>query len=109
LPPRPPSSTRSAASSPEKRRPAPEHSELEHYIRTEGLELLRQLLQGHLDLRALREERLKEVAGVGGTRHGSVERGHERPLATVVGPVTVGRFAPTVTGESRTSTRPTLS
>jgi len=70
-----------------------EHSELEHYIRTEGSELLRLLLQGHFDLRALRQERLKEVAGAGGTRHGSVERGHVRPLATVVGPVTVGRFA----------------
>ena len=70
-----------------------EHSELERYIRAEGPELLRQLLQGHFDLRALREERLEDVADAGGTRHGSVEQGHVRPLATVVGTVTVGRLA----------------
>ncbi len=70
-----------------------EHSQLEGYIRTEGFELLRLLLQEHFDLRALREERLEEVADAKGAAYGAVERGHERPLTTVVGTVTVGRLA----------------
>ncbi len=70
-----------------------QHFQLEEYVKAEGFELLRLLLQGHFDLRALREECLEDVADAKGTCHGSVERGHERPLATVVGTVTVGRFA----------------
>lgn len=55
--------------------------------------MLRLLLQDHFDLRASREVRIGEVVGSGGVRHGAVEENHQRPLATVVGTVTVGRLA----------------
>ena len=70
-----------------------QHFQLEEYMKAEGFELLRLLVQGHFDLLALQEERLVGVADAGGVPHGAVERGHERPLAMTVGPVTVGRFA----------------
>jgi hypothetical protein len=70
-----------------------EHSELEHYIKTEGFELLRQFLQDHFDLRALNEERLDEVLDANGVARGALERDHARPLATIVGTVTVRRLA----------------
>jgi hypothetical protein len=54
---------------------------------------LRQLLQDHFDLRALKEVRLKGVVDANGVARGAVERDHERPLATIVGTVTAGRLA----------------
>lgn len=68
------------------------HGELEHVLDRRGRELLRRLLQDHLDLRAQREERV-EVVDVDGIAHGSVEAGHTRQLATVFGAVTVERLA----------------
>ena len=71
------------------------HDQLEELVSTRGRELERQLLQDHLDLRALREEQAVPAKGeaprVDG--RGRVERGHERVLATVFGPVTVRRLA----------------
>ena len=71
------------------------HDQLEELVRTQGRELERQLLQDHLDLRALREEQALPAKGearrVEG--RGRIERGHERMLATVFGPVTVRRLA----------------
>lgn len=68
------------------------HGELEDDLDRRGRELLRRLLQDHLELRAQREERV-EVIDVDGVTHGSVEAGHARPLATVFGTVTVTRLA----------------
>jgi hypothetical protein len=71
------------------------HDQLEELIETRGRELERQLLQDHFDLRALREEQAlsagRDQRRVDG--RGRVERGHERMLATVFGPVTVRRLA----------------
>ncbi len=71
------------------------HDQLEELAGTRGRELKRQLLQDHLDLRALREEQALPAEGearrVEG--RGRIERGHERGLATVFGPVTVRRLA----------------
>ena len=71
------------------------HDQLEELVETRGRELERQLLQDHLDLRALREE--QALPAVGEARRvegrGRVEHGHERRLATVFGPVTVRRLA----------------
>lgn len=69
------------------------HVELEQRLNVDGAELLRQLFQDHLDLRAGRERRLEAVAGAGGSRQGAVETGHVRPLQTVFGTVTVSRLA----------------
>lgn len=68
------------------------HGELEDVLDRRGRELLRQLLQDHLDLRAQREQRV-EVVDAGGVTHGSIEAGHTRQLATVFGAVTVERLA----------------
>jgi hypothetical protein len=68
------------------------HAELEDDLDQRGRELLRRLLQDHLDLRARREQRT-EVSDADGVSYGSVETGHRRTLATVFGNVTVERFA----------------
>ena len=60
---------------------------------TDGFELLRQLFQDHLDLRAEHEERLEEVSGDDRIPRGSVEANHERPLVTIFGEVRVRRLA----------------
>ena len=69
------------------------HGELEERLHTEGLGLLRQLLQDSLDLRAVREQRLGEVIDAEGLRRGVAEGGHGRGLATRFGQVTVTRIA----------------
>jgi hypothetical protein len=74
------------------------HAELEELLELRGRELLRQLLQDHLDLRQLREEhavraRPAPVAGADGVVRGAVEAGHARGLATIFGTVVVGRCA----------------
>ncbi|MGH3452361.1 MAG: ISKra4 family transposase [Haloechinothrix sp.] len=68
------------------------HSELEDRLDVEGRELLRQLAQDHLDLRAVRERRV-EVIGADRVRRGRVETGHARELATIFGQVEVSRIA----------------
>ena len=55
-----------------------EHSELEARLVGDGRELICQVLQDQLDLRALRESRVDGVIGAEGTPRRSVERGHER-------------------------------
>jgi hypothetical protein len=70
-----------------------DHGALEAELGTLGRDLLRQLFQDHLDLRASRERRIDEVAGLEGTRRGAVEAGHARPIATVFGEVSVDRLA----------------
>ena len=62
-------------------------------MKSVGPELLRQLLQDHFDLRELREVRLEEVVDGEGVSHRAVERGHQRPLATIFGTITTGRLA----------------
>src|SRR6266545_2966952 len=76
------------------------HGELEERLHTEGLALLRQLLQDSLDLRAVREQRMVEVIDADGYRRGVAEDGHERGLATRFGQVTVTRIAYRARGQS---------
>jgi hypothetical protein len=69
------------------------HAQLEDRLAAEGRQLLRLLLQDHLDLRAVREARCGPVMGVDEVPRTRVETGHGRGLATVFGPVTVTRMA----------------
>lgn len=69
------------------------HAEVEELLEAEGRELLRQLFQDHLDLRAVREERLQRVAGADEVERTRTEHGHVRQLATVFGTVRVERIA----------------
>jgi len=68
------------------------HADLEDQVERRGRELQRLMLQDHLDLRALREQRV-EAVDVKGTVHTNVEPHHRRHLATVVGTVVVERLA----------------
>ncbi len=68
------------------------HAELEDQVERRGREVQRLMLQDHLDLRALREERLP-VVDAEGIRHANVEPGHSRHLSTVMGTVNVRRIA----------------
>lgn len=76
-----------------------EHGELESRLQTEGRELVRCLLQDHLDLRSERERRVDRVEDGEGVARRAVERGHQRPLASVFGEVTVSRLAYRARGE----------
>jgi hypothetical protein len=75
------------------------HDQLEGHLETDGRELLRQLFQDHLDLRALRERhavatgRIGSITDADGIDHRKVEPGHIRHLATVFGRVRVTRCA----------------
>src|SRR6266704_5358447 len=72
------------------------HAELEELLDLRGRDLLRQLLQDHLELRQVREERAVRacpvaVTGADGVTRRAVETGHSRLLATILGTVVVGR------------------
>jgi hypothetical protein len=69
------------------------HAELEERLDRDGRELLRRLLDDHLALRAVREQRLDQVIGDEGVTRGRVETGHVRSLETVFGTVSVERLA----------------
>jgi len=69
-----------------------EHAELEDQLQTQGRDLLRRLLQDHLNIRAEREHRVV-VSDADQTSHTAVETGHTRRLGTVFGEVTVSRLA----------------
>jgi hypothetical protein len=69
------------------------HGELQTQLDARGRELLRRLLQDHLEVRASREVRLEEVADVHQVPRGAVEAGHQRTLGTSFGQVEVQRLA----------------
>jgi hypothetical protein len=75
------------------------HDQLEGHVQAHGREVLRRLLQDHLDLRAIREQhavgqgRVAPVTDAEGICHRAVEPGHTRRLATVFGTVRVVRCA----------------
>ena len=70
-----------------------DHGEREKAISEEGRELQRRLLQATFDIDAAREERAEGVTSAAGIRHGIVEAGHGRGVASVFGPVRVTRLA----------------
>jgi hypothetical protein len=70
-----------------------DHGEREKVIGEEGRELQRRLLQATFDVDAAREQRAAQVTSAAGIRHGTVEEGHGRGLASVFGPVRVARMA----------------
>ena len=71
-----------------------DHGEREKVIGQEGRELQRRLMQATFAIDSAREERpAAPVISAAGIRHGTVEAGHERGLASVFGPVRVTRMA----------------
>jgi hypothetical protein len=69
------------------------HAELEQRLTQRSRELMRRLLQDHLDLRATREHRVNTVIGAEKVERTRGERAHQRTLATVFGEVSVQRLA----------------
>jgi hypothetical protein len=69
------------------------HAQLEEQLTARGRELMRQLYQDHLDLRAARERRQQQVVDAEQVAHTRVEDEHQRRLATVFGQVRVSRMA----------------
>ena len=68
-----------------------EHGEIESYINNSGTELLRRLLQGHLDLRYAQEESQSEVMGTDGEKRPHRRKKTQRKLETIFGEVVVTR------------------
>ena len=70
-----------------------DHGEREKVIGEAGRELQRRLLEATLAIDGAREERVSHLMSAAGIRHGSVEKGHDRGLASVFGPVRATRLA----------------
>ena len=70
-----------------------EHGQLESETMRAGFEFMRLVTQGHLDLRAAREQRRDDVTDVGGDARTTCEDGHERTRVMIYGPVATSRIA----------------
>ena len=70
-----------------------DHAQLETQLQGKGRELLRQLFQDSMDLRAARERPRAEVLDADAMARTRVESGHTRALTTVFGEVSVSRMA----------------
>jgi hypothetical protein len=71
---------------------AREHGEIEELIWQDGQELLRRLLQGHLDLRAAREPKREHVVGSDGVIRTHRRPGCTRRLMSLFGEVSIKRL-----------------
>jgi len=77
-----------------------EHGAVEAWLHREGMELLRRLLQGHLDVRARREGKLEGLEGCDGVERTHVREGCVRGLMTLFGEVEVRRKGYSARGEA---------
>lgn len=68
-----------------------EHGDVEKLIAEQGNELLRRLLQGHLELRSSREEKREALTGSDGVMRQRCREGCERALMSLFGEVMVRR------------------
>ena len=68
-----------------------EHGEIEKLISRMGNELMRLLMQGHLDLRAMRELRRDDLSGADGSPLSHCRKNRTRDLMTIFGEVIVRR------------------
>ena len=70
-----------------------DHGDREKELAESGRDLQRQLLEATFAIDSAREERLVQVTSAAGIRHGSAERGHDRGVASIFGPVRAVRLA----------------
>lgn len=70
-----------------------DHSDLENLVDRDGREILRQLYQDHLDLRASREEKLAGIQGSDGKYRNHRRDGETKKLRVVFGDVEVTRIS----------------
>jgi len=70
-----------------------DHGEREKAVAESGRELQRQVLEATFAVDCAREERTGPLASAAGIRHGTVEKGRERGVVSIFGPVRAGRMA----------------
>jgi hypothetical protein len=70
-----------------------DHGEREKVLGESGRELQRRLLEATFAIDSAHEGRVSHVTSAAGIRHGSVEKGHDRGVASVFGPVRATRLA----------------
>jgi hypothetical protein len=70
-----------------------DHSELEALVDQDGREILRQLYQDHLDLRAVQEQKLESVQGSDGQYRKHRREGETKNLRVIFGDVEVSRIS----------------
>lgn len=70
-----------------------DHGQREKTIEESGRELQRRLLEATFAIDCAREERASHVTSAAGIRHGTVEKGHDRGVASIFGPVRAERLA----------------
>ena len=70
-----------------------DHGDREKTIEESGREPQRRLLEATFTIDSVRERRITHVDSAAGIRHGTVEKGHDRGVASVFGPVRVSRLA----------------
>jgi hypothetical protein len=75
-----------------------EHGEVENLISLMGTEIMRLLMQAHLDLRAMREPRRDDVVGPDGSPLSHCRKGRTRDLMSVFGGLRVARKGYSVRG-----------
>src|SRR6266852_5885696 len=72
---------------------AADHGDREAMIAESGRELQRQLMEATFTIDAGCEERIEQVTSAAGIRHGTVEKGHDRGVISIFGPVRATRMA----------------
>ena len=70
-----------------------DHGDRERAIAESGRELQRRLLEATFTIDAGCEERTGQVTSAAGIRHGTVEKGHDRGVISIFGPVRATRLA----------------
>lgn len=70
-----------------------DHGEREKAVAESGRELQRQVLEATFTVDCAREERAAPLTSAAGIRHGTVEKGHERGVVSIFGPVRATRLA----------------
>src|ERR1017187_3206168 len=70
-----------------------DHGDRENVIADSGRELQRQLLESTFTIDCAQEMRIEQVTSAGGIRHGTVEKGHDRGVISIFGPVRATRLA----------------
>ncbi len=69
-----------------------EHEEVENLISSDGTEVLRQLLQGHLDFRSTNEIKVETISGSDGIVRSHRRKSCKKDLETAFGTVKVTRL-----------------
>ena len=70
-----------------------DHGDRENVIADSGRELQRRLLESTFTIDCAQEMRIEQVTSAAGIRHGTVDKGHDRGVTSIFGPVRATRLA----------------